>query len=65
MISAGGLNIVITALNLTVKTVGSGKNAFITAGKCTKGKFPVKSQFAYQTGTSHDHRELLEVHRVR
>ncbi len=52
VISAGGLNIVITALNLTVKTVGSGKNAFITAGKCTKGKFPVKSQFAYQAGAS-------------
>jgi len=51
VISAGGLNIVITSLNLTVKTIGSGKQAFITAGKCTKGKFPVKSQFVYQTGS--------------
>ncbi len=49
-ISAGGLNIVITALNLTVKTLGSSSNAFITAGKCTKGKFTVKSHFVYQTG---------------
>lgn len=52
VISAGGLNIVITALNLTVKTVGSGSQAFITAGKCSSGKFTVKSNFLYQTGES-------------
>lgn len=52
VLSAGGLNIVITGLNLTVKKLGSGKQAFITAGKCTKGKFPVKSAFTYQTGAS-------------
>ncbi|HYB24636.1 MAG TPA: hypothetical protein VED41_12610 [Solirubrobacteraceae bacterium] len=52
VITAGGLNIVITALNLTVKTIGSGSNAFITAGKCTAGKFVVKSGFLYQTGAT-------------
>jgi hypothetical protein len=50
VLSAGGLNVVITSLNLTVKTVGGGKQAFITAGKCTGGKFAVKSSFVYQTG---------------
>jgi len=52
VISAGGLNVVITALNLTVKTIGSASHAFITAGRCAKGAFPVKSQFTYQTGES-------------
>lgn len=51
-ISAGGLTIVITSLNLSVKTIGSGKQAFITAGKCTKKKFPVKANFVYQTGAA-------------
>src|ERR1019366_6586411 len=41
---------VITALDLTVKTIGSGSNAFVTAGKCTKGKFGVTSHFVYQSG---------------
>jgi hypothetical protein len=50
VLSAGGLNIVIAELALTVKAVGSGKNAFVTAGKCTNGKFVVKSSFLYQTG---------------
>jgi RND superfamily putative drug exporter len=35
VINAGGLNVVITALNLTVKTIGHGSNAFVTAGKCS------------------------------
>ncbi len=52
VINAGGLNIVITALNLTVKTIGAGKQAFITAGNCTGGKFTVKSGFVYQTGAT-------------
>lgn len=52
VINAGGLNIVITALDLTVKTSGHGSNAFITAGKCAKGAFTVKSHFLYQTGAS-------------
>ena len=52
MISAGGLTIVITELNLKIGAVGSGKNAFITAGKCTSGKFKVKSNFLYYTGAS-------------
>ena len=52
VLSAGGLNIVITGLELSVKTIGSGKKAFITAGKCSSGKFVVKSAFLYQTGAS-------------
>ncbi|HXD53735.1 MAG TPA: hypothetical protein VN618_03190 [Solirubrobacteraceae bacterium] len=52
VINAGGLNVVITALDLTIKTIGQGKNAFVTAGKCTGGKFAVKSAFAYQTGAT-------------
>jgi len=50
VISAGGLNIVITTLNLTVNKVGSGSKAFITAGKCKSGKFAVSARFLYQTG---------------
>ena len=52
VINAGGLNIVITALDLTIKTIGAGKQAFITAGSCTGGKFVVKSGFVYQTGAT-------------
>jgi hypothetical protein len=52
VISAGPLTIVITGLTLTVNKVGSGKNTFITAGKCVAGKFPVKSSFAYYTGVT-------------
>jgi hypothetical protein len=50
VINAGGLNVVITALNLTVKTIGKGTNAFVTAGKCSGGKFSVSSHFLYQNG---------------
>lgn len=50
-LNAGGLSIVITSLNLTINKVGGGKTAFITAGKCTKGKFKVKSNFVYYTGS--------------
>ncbi len=49
-LSAGGVTIVITGLNLTVNKIGSGKSAFITAGKCKSGKFTVKSNFVYYTG---------------
>jgi len=52
VITAGGLNIVITTLDLTVNRIGTGSNAFITAGKCTAGKFTVKSSYLYQTGAS-------------
>ncbi len=51
-ISFGGVTIVITALNLTVNKLGSGKTAFITAGKCASGKFTVKSNFLYSTGAT-------------
>ncbi|HYM46210.1 MAG TPA: hypothetical protein VES65_08645 [Solirubrobacteraceae bacterium] len=50
VIKEAGLNIVITSLKLTIKAVGSGKQAFVTAGKCTSKKFVVKSSFVYQTG---------------
>jgi hypothetical protein len=52
VLNAGGVNFVITALNLSIKTIGSGSKAFITAGKCTGGKFTVKSGFLYQTGAT-------------
>jgi len=52
VINAGGLNVVITSLTLNVKTIGHGKKAFITAGKCKAGKFTVKSSFVYQTGAT-------------
>jgi hypothetical protein len=52
VISAGGITIVITGLNLTVNKIGSGKTAFIAAGKCSGGKFKVRSSFLYQTGAS-------------
>lgn len=52
VIVAGGLNIVITELKLTVAKIGTGANAFITAGKCTAGKFTVKASFLYQTGAT-------------
>jgi hypothetical protein len=50
-ISLGGLSVVITGLNLAINKIGSGKSAFITAGKCKKGKFTVKSNFVYFTGS--------------
>ncbi|MGC2372453.1 MAG: hypothetical protein WA484_01140 [Solirubrobacteraceae bacterium] len=49
-ISFGGVSIVITGLKLTVNKAGSGKAAFITAGRCASGKFKVKSSFLYYTG---------------
>lgn len=52
VINAGGLNIVITSLGLTIKTIGHGSQAFITAGTCSGGKFTVKSGFTYQTGST-------------
>jgi hypothetical protein len=45
-----GLTIVITGLELSVKSVGSGKTAWAKAGKCVKKKFVVKSTFLYMTG---------------
>lgn len=52
VITAGELNIVITTLKLSIKTIGTGSKAFITAGKCTAGEFVVKSNFVYQTGAT-------------
>jgi len=45
-----GLTIVITGLELSVKSVGSGKTTWAKAGKCVKKKFVVKSTFLYMTG---------------
>jgi hypothetical protein len=50
VVKLGPVNVVITALKLTVNKIGSGKQAFVTAGKCSSGKFKVKSEFLYQTG---------------
>jgi hypothetical protein len=50
-LALAGVPLVVTGLTLNVSKIGSGKNAFITAGKCTGGKFKVKSSFVYQTGT--------------
>lgn len=50
-LSSGGLKIVITELALNVKALGSGKQAFVTAGQCANGKFNVKSNFVYYTGS--------------
>jgi len=47
---AGGVKFVISELNLNVSKIGSGKSAFITAGKCTGGKFKVSSNFVYYSG---------------
>lgn len=49
-ITVGGLTIVITGLQLNVKSVGSGKTTWAKAGKCVKGKFTVLSAFTYATG---------------
>ena len=49
-ITVGGLSIVITGLQLNVKSVGSGKTTWAKAGKCVKKKFTVLSSFTYATG---------------
>jgi hypothetical protein len=51
-LSFGPQPIVLTSLVLSVKTIGGGSNAFITAGNCTNGKFAVKAKFDYQVGAS-------------
>jgi hypothetical protein len=40
-------SVILTSLKLTVPALGSGKNALITAGRCTAHKFVVKSHFVY------------------
>ncbi len=50
-LAKAGLTFVITQLTLNVKAAGSGKQAFVTAGRCTKGKFTVKSSFVYYAGS--------------
>ena len=52
LLQEGPLTIVITALELSVNKIGSGKSAFVTAGKCSGGKFTVGSSFVYYTGST-------------
>jgi hypothetical protein len=42
-----GFNVILISLKLNVPALGSGKNALVTAGKCTAHKFVVKSHFVY------------------
>jgi hypothetical protein len=49
-LKVGGLTIVITGIELSVKSVGKGKAAWAKAGKCVKGKFTVSSEFVYESG---------------
>jgi hypothetical protein len=49
-----GIAVVLTALKLNVGAHGSGSHALITAGKCTGGKFVVKSHFSYVDGSTYD-----------
>ncbi len=49
-IVVGGLTIVITGFELSVKAIGKGNTTWAKAGKCVKSKFTVKSGFVYQTG---------------
>ena len=46
--------VVLTSLKLYVPPKGTGKNALMTAGKCTAGKFDVKSHFRYADGSQQD-----------
>ncbi len=46
------IKVVLVSLKLNVPAKGSGKQALITAGKCTAHKFPVKSHFVYEDGST-------------
>jgi hypothetical protein len=48
------IKVVLVALKLNVPAKGSGKQALVTAGKCTAQKFVVKSHFVYQDGSTFD-----------
>jgi hypothetical protein len=50
VLKQGPVNIVLTELRLSIRTIGKGKTAFIRAGKCVKKRFVVRSGFLYQTG---------------
>jgi hypothetical protein len=45
-----GLDVFLVKLTLNVPPRGSGRHALITAGKCTAGKFVIKSHFEYSSG---------------
>jgi hypothetical protein len=46
------IKVVLVSLTLNVPAKGSGKNALITAGKCSAHKFAVKSHFVYVDGST-------------
>lgn len=46
------IKVVLVSLKLNVPAKGSGKQALITAGKCSAHKFPVKSHFVYEDGST-------------
>ena len=45
-----GLDVFLVKLALNVPPRGVGKRALITSGKCTAGKFVIKSHFEYSSG---------------
>ncbi|MHB1833694.1 MAG: hypothetical protein ACYCXW_01885 [Solirubrobacteraceae bacterium] len=49
-----GFKVILTGLRLNVPKSGTGKHALITAGKCTQGKFAVKTHFVYADGAPLD-----------
>lgn len=50
----GAYPIVLTSLKLDVPKKGTGRSALITAGKCTKNQFLVKTHFVYTNGKTKD-----------
>ena len=52
--TVSGLKVVLVSLKLVVPARGTGRNALITAGRCTAHTFVVKSHFAYDDGTTMD-----------
>ena len=52
--SVAGVNVVLTALHLSVPARGSARSALITAGRCTAKSFTVTSHFSYSDGTTLD-----------
>jgi hypothetical protein len=51
VLAVGPVSIVLTELQLAVKAIGKGSTTFLRAGKCTKKRFVVKSNFLYQNGS--------------
>lgn len=49
-----GNQVILTGLKLSVPAKRSGKNVLAVAGKCTMGKFVIKSHFVYTDGSTFD-----------